>query len=102
MKESVKNFLDLIENNYQHVRPSRENEYAHIQDYKARYLSPLYMDEIDDILLEVLDILQPDHRKFNDYFWLVDKFQPDFLYNTEEYIKSGRIKNNLGALRKHL
>ncbi len=101
MKTEVLDFLALIENKYPHVKPSRDNEYAHIEDFKQRYLKFLSSVEIEDLALEVLNCLEKDPWTFNSFFWLVDRFSPDFRYKAEEYIKSGRVTNNLGVLKNY-
>ena len=101
MKLEVLDFLALIENKYPHMRPRRDNEYAHIEDFKQRYLKSLSSVEIEDLVLEVLNSLEKDPWKFNNFFWLVDRFSPEFRYKTEEYIKSGRVTNNLNVLKNY-
>ena len=97
--EAIKYFALLLNNNYPHVKPGRDNEYAHVNDYKSRYLDTLSSNDIESVLLSTFNGLEYEHRIVNYFFWLADAYYPDFKYKANEYIDSGLVFNNVGALK---
>lgn len=98
---SISDFIALVERKYPHVKARRGNEHEPLEDFISRHLKGKNCLEIDDLIIEVLNRLQPDPWRFNDFFWLVDQISPDFRYKTEEVIYSGKVKANVNALRKY-
>jgi len=101
MEDAISDLLALIDNNYPHAKPTRNNEYAHIIDFKNRYLSSMNESEIEQFLVDTLNELESDPRIFNSFFWLADRFLPAFRFNTQEILDSGLVKRNESALKKY-
>ncbi|WP_114735997.1 hypothetical protein [Vibrio cholerae] len=98
---TISDFIALVEREYPHVKPRRDNEHAPLEDFINRHLQGKNPPEIDDLIIEVLNKLQPDPWRFNDFFWLVEQISPDFRYKTEEVIYSGKVKANVNALKNY-
>lgn len=101
MNTTISDFIFLVEHEYPHVKSRRDNEHAPVEDFINRHLQGKSSLEIDDLIIEVLNKLQPDPWRFSDFFWLVDKISPDFRYKTEEIISSGKVKANVSALKNY-